>query len=224
MSNPIPGWYPDPAGSPQLRWWDGGQWTDQFQPDPGAQAPSSAPGGFPGDAGSQKNGNAGTAQGYSPMASGAPSGYPGNVGAQGYGASATNSASGNVGTAQGHSPMASSAPSGYPGNVGAQGYGASATNSASGNAGPRGTFNASTATNRYPLGTRPNAPAKPSGPKTTTGQIITSIVLVCLTLAFGVGALIGTKSYVSHNKEYKQAQQELNQAKEDLQSIQESSK
>lgn len=186
MSNPIPGWYPDPAGSPKLRWWDGGQWTDQFQPDSGAQAPSSAPGGFPGDAGSQNNGNAGTAQGYAPMASGAPSGYPGNAGAQG--------------------------------------YGASATNSASGNAGPRGTFNASTATNRYPLGTRPNAPAKPSGPKTTTGQIITSIVLVCLTLAFGVGALIGTKSYVSHNKEYKQAQQELNQAKEDLQSIQESSK
>lgn len=166
MSNPIPGWYPDPAGSPKLRWWDGGQWTDQFQPDSGAQAPSSAPGGFPGDAGSQKNGNADTAQGY----------------------------------------------------------GASATNSASGNAGPKGTFNASTATNRYPLGTRPNAPAKPSDPKTTTGQIITSIVLVCLTLAFGVGALIGTKSYVSHNKEYKQAQQELNQAKEDLQSIQESSK
>ena len=152
------------------------------------------------------------------MASSAPSGYPGNVGAQGYGASATNSASGNAGTAQDHSPMASSAPSGYPGNVAAQGYGASATNSASGNAGPKGTFNASTATNRYPLGTRPNAPAKPSG------QIITSIVLVCLTLAFGVGALIGTKSYVSHNKEYKQAQQELNQAKEDLQSIQESSK
>ena len=49
MSNPIPGWYPDPAGSPKLRWWDGGQWTDQFQPDSGAQAPSSAPGGFPGD-------------------------------------------------------------------------------------------------------------------------------------------------------------------------------
>ena len=33
MSNPIPGWYPDPAGSPQLRWWDGYSWTDDYLPD-----------------------------------------------------------------------------------------------------------------------------------------------------------------------------------------------
>ncbi|WP_382309849.1 DUF2510 domain-containing protein [Herbiconiux sp. UC225_62] len=25
------GWYADPAGSPQLRWWDGGAWTDHLQ-------------------------------------------------------------------------------------------------------------------------------------------------------------------------------------------------
>src|SRR4051794_3210800 len=27
-----PGWFPDPAGGPDLRWWDGYRWTDQTQP------------------------------------------------------------------------------------------------------------------------------------------------------------------------------------------------
>ena len=31
MSNPVQGWYADPAGTNQLRWWDGEQWTDRFQ-------------------------------------------------------------------------------------------------------------------------------------------------------------------------------------------------
>lgn len=33
MSNPVEGWYPDPAGTPQLRWWDGYAWTDDYHPD-----------------------------------------------------------------------------------------------------------------------------------------------------------------------------------------------
>lgn len=36
MSQPAPGWYPDPAGTQRLRWWNGGMWLDQYQPMPGA--------------------------------------------------------------------------------------------------------------------------------------------------------------------------------------------
>ena len=38
MSNPVQGWYADPAGTGQLRWWDGAQWTDRFQAAPAATA------------------------------------------------------------------------------------------------------------------------------------------------------------------------------------------
>ena len=43
MSQPVPGWYPDPAGSPRLRWWNGGIWTDQYLPMPGTQPQQGTP-------------------------------------------------------------------------------------------------------------------------------------------------------------------------------------
>lgn len=35
---PEAGWYPDPAGSPDLRWWDGERWTDDTHPSDAASA------------------------------------------------------------------------------------------------------------------------------------------------------------------------------------------
>jgi hypothetical protein len=37
---PRPGWYPDPAGTPELyRWWDGGDWTQAISESPRAPSP-----------------------------------------------------------------------------------------------------------------------------------------------------------------------------------------
>lgn len=40
MSTPTPGWYADPAGSGRLRWWNGSEWTEQFQTAPAASNPA----------------------------------------------------------------------------------------------------------------------------------------------------------------------------------------
>jgi hypothetical protein len=37
-----PGWYPDPSGSGQQRYWDGNQWTDNYSPASGGAPAASA--------------------------------------------------------------------------------------------------------------------------------------------------------------------------------------
>jgi hypothetical protein len=32
MTETVAGWYPDPAGAPSSRWWDGRQWTEATRP------------------------------------------------------------------------------------------------------------------------------------------------------------------------------------------------
>jgi hypothetical protein len=56
MTQPQPGWFPDPQGKHQWRWWDGAVWTDHIANGdvPGVDAPTYAPGG--GAASSQKTG------------------------------------------------------------------------------------------------------------------------------------------------------------------------
>lgn len=62
MSNPVQGWYADPAGTNQLRWWDGEQWTDRYQAAPASNtATDSETSNAAGDAAATSETNAATA-------------------------------------------------------------------------------------------------------------------------------------------------------------------
>ena len=42
MSEPAEGWYADPTGAAQLRWWDGHAWTEYVEPYEAAPAQAEA--------------------------------------------------------------------------------------------------------------------------------------------------------------------------------------
>lgn len=46
VSSPAPGWYPDPTGPLQNRWWDGTAWTEHTQPLPPPAPHTAAPTGW----------------------------------------------------------------------------------------------------------------------------------------------------------------------------------
>lgn len=48
MSTPLAGWYPNPDGSSDLRYWDGTAWTDRTQPGPSVPATPATPAADPG--------------------------------------------------------------------------------------------------------------------------------------------------------------------------------
>jgi len=62
-TTPAAGWYPDPAGTPRTRWWDGTRWTENYSA-PTPQTPTT-PWSTPSGTGGQ-----------TPAAAGTPSAYP----------------------------------------------------------------------------------------------------------------------------------------------------
>jgi hypothetical protein len=64
-TTPAAGWYPDPAGTPRTRWWDGTRWTENYSAPTAEAAPTpwSTPAGTGGQAPT--------------VVGGAPSAYPG---------------------------------------------------------------------------------------------------------------------------------------------------
>ena len=60
-ATPPAGWYPDPAGSPASRWWDGHAWTAQTRATggPGGYPPGGGPGTPPPGSGGQGSGGTG---------------------------------------------------------------------------------------------------------------------------------------------------------------------
>ena len=59
-TTPAAGWYPDPAGTPRTRWWDGTRWTENYSA-PAAQT-AATPWSTPSGPGSQAPAAAGSAQ------------------------------------------------------------------------------------------------------------------------------------------------------------------
>jgi hypothetical protein len=73
MTASAAGWYPDPAGSGGMRWWNGTSWGDQVEPAP--QPVVQATPGQPWDGGQQQWGAGAPAQQWTPQQATAPAGF-----------------------------------------------------------------------------------------------------------------------------------------------------
>ena len=206
MSQPAPGWYPDPAGSQRLRWWNGGSWTEEYQPMPTQQQRMPQQGiphqGMP-QHGMQAQGFPQQGMGQQAPMQAMPTGVP-NSGA----AASAHQASAPKGP---HLPSNTQAPT-----VSSSPYGSEPT------------FNQSQ------KDARDNKAAHTKTPKTSSRWNLATVAAWVAVLIFGVTTVIAGSSY-SHaraeltpavqerdeaQQQYDQAQKELDQAKKELEELQ----
>ena len=216
MSQPAPGWYPDPVGSQRLRWWNGGSWTEQYQPMPTQQQRMPQQGipqqGMP-QHGMQAQGFPQQGMGQQAPMQAMPTGIP-NPGA---------AASAQAAVARGASAQQTSAPKGphLPSNK-------QAPTVSSSPYGSEPTFNQSK------KDARDNKAAHTKTPKSTSRWNLATVAVWVAVAIFGVTTIIAGSSF-SHaraelkpavterdeaQQQYDQAQKELDQAKKELEELQ----
>lgn len=216
MSQPAPGWYPDPVGSQRLRWWNGGSWTEQYQPMPTQQQRMPQQGipqqGMP-QHGMQAQGFPQQGMGQQAPMQAMPTGIP-NPGA---------AASAQAAVARGTSAQQASAPKGphLPSNK-------QAPTVSSSPYGSEPTFNQSK------KDARDNKAAHTKTPKSTSRWNLATVAVWVAVAIFGVTTIIAGSSF-SHaraelkpavterdeaQQQYDQAQKELDQAKKELEELQ----
>lgn len=211
MSQPAAGWYPDPVGSQRLRWWNGGSWTEQYQPMPTQQQRMPQQGiphqGMP-QHGMQTQGFPQQGMGQQAPMQAMPTGAPNPGAPDSAQAAVAQQTSAPVGP---HLPSIKQAPT-----VSSSPYGSEPT------------------FNQPKKDTRDNKAANTKTPKNTSRWKLATVAVWAAVVIFGVTTIIAGSSY-SHaraeltpavqerdeaQRQYDQAQKELDQAKKELEELQ----